>query len=563
MKKKTIRYDKISTYFYLNKKSFILASITGIIYNVLMVFVPIVQGKLLDEYVNEKESKYIIIFALSFFVFVLLIQINRFFKRYYVRDFANKMVLTMRKVSFHSLLMKDMNFFENNSKGDLMNKNLSDIKDSAEGVRKILTEVYDTLILMFGYIISMFIQDYILTLIVLCFVVASVSFANLLKKLIYKTTSEYKKTFSANKDIILNCIENEQYYRGEGCSSRYYQKYKVEQDLLEKKSIKALIYKSSLEPIYKAISLFGLFFIVYYGGKKYLDGTFLIGTFSSFLSTYILLSVKAAKTGKLFNAATTMKVSWKRCLPFLNSYNEMENFEIDEDKPSIIVNHLTFGFDESFKVKDISFNLKKGETLAIAGMIHSGKSTLGAALSGLYDYKGSICLYGVELNKVKDKINSSFISYAPSKVEIFNETIKYNISFSNESDVSKELSLTYLNEDISSFEKKENEILSHSCSNLSGGQQKRLQIARAIYNSPKLIILDDPFNAIDINMSERIFSNIKINYPSSMLIVINNQKEILKKVDKILFLKNDSYIFSTYNDLLKDSSFALLMGENK
>ena len=148
-----IRYDKISTYFKLNKKSFILSTITGVIYNGLMAYVPLVQGKLIDLYKAQSDVKYIILFALSFLLFVIFIQVNRYFKRYFVRDFSNRMVLEMRTISFNNLLQSDIQDFSKTSKGDIMNKNLSDIKDSAEGVRKVLTEIYDSLILMLGYFI--------------------------------------------------------------------------------------------------------------------------------------------------------------------------------------------------------------------------------------------------------------------------------------------------------------------------------------------------------------------------------------------------------------------------
>ena len=206
------------------------------------------------------------------------------------------------------------------------------------------------------------------------------------------------------------------------------------------------------------------------------------------------------------------------------------------------VNNLTFGFDQSFVLHNISFHLNKGETLGVCGMIHSGKSTLGAALSGLYDYDGSIKLQGVELKEARNDLANNFISYAPSQTEIFNDTIRYNIAF-EDAEVNKEIHMSYLDEDINSFENKEDELLSHSIANLSGGQQKRLQISRGLYNSPKLIVMDDPFNAIDLEMSKKITDNIIKEYKESIFVLINNQKEILQKIDYIIFLKHDSYIY--------------------
>lgn len=556
-----IRYDKISTYFKLNKKSFILATIAGVIFNGLMAFVPLVQGELINAYKAQKDAKYIILFALSFLAFIVFIQVNRYLKRYFVRDFSNRMVLQMRTVSFQNLIKDDISEFSKTSKGDIMSKTLLDIKDCAEGVRKMLTEVYDSVILMLGYLISMMIMDYKVTLIISIFLSASIIVANLMKKAIFKTTSEYKKTFSKAKDVTLNSLKNEVYYRGFGVSNFYYHKYQDTQDNLEKKSIKSMIFKSSLEPTYQAIAFIGMLFVIYMCGKKVIDDVWLIGTFSAFLSTYVLVANKVSKVGKIFNAYTTFKVSWKRCSPYLKSKEKQKEIAYLTDKLDLDVNNLSFGFDKDFVLHNISFHLEKGQSLGICGMIHSGKSTLGAALSGLYNYDGNIKLQGVELKEVRNDIGNNFISYVPSEVEIFNDTIKYNVAFEDK-DIFEEMALSCLDQDVNNFENKENEVLSHSTTNVSGGQQKRLQIARSLYNNPKLIVMDDPFNAIDLDMSVKITENIINNYKNSIFVLINNQKEILKKLDYIIFLKNDTYLFGTYDELMKDKDFLNLIGGN-
>ena len=548
------RYDKISTYFKLNKKSFIFATLSGIFYNVLMVFIPIIMGKLINAFKEQASKQYIIQFALLFLLFVIFIQFNRFLKRYYVRDFANRMVLQMRTVSFLSLIHDDIKESSLATKGDIMNKNLADIKDSAEGVRKILTEIYDSVILISGYLISLFIMDYKASLIVLAFIFLSIIIAKLMKKIIYKTTSTYKEYFSKEKDITLSSLKNEIYYRGVGVSSNYYDKFKESQDALEKKSIKSMIFKGSLEPTYQAIALLGLFFVVYYCGIKVINKTWLIGTFSAYLTTYMLVATKASKVGKVFNAKATLDVSWKRCLPYLKETKNEKEIELINKNTTLKVRNLSFGFTNTFSVNNISFSLNEGEALAICGMVHTGKSTLMAALSGVYDYKGSIKLCGIELKDVKNEIKENFIAYGTNNVEIFSDTVKYNVSFSNEN-VKKELEMACFT-DVN-----ENEILSHSNNNLSGGEQKRLQIARCLYKSSKLILLDDPFNAIDIKMGEKIINNIKSNYKHSIIIIINNQKEILLKMDKIIFLKNDGYLYGKYDELIKDKDFKDLLGE--
>lgn len=551
---KKIDYSKIRTYFYLNKKSFILATITGIIYNVLMVLVPLLTGKLIDLFKAQEDTIKIITYALSFLIFAIFIQVNRFFKRYYVRDFANKIVLQMRQVSFENMMSSSIEEINAASKGDIMNKTLSDIKDSAEGIRKILTEVYDSVILMLGYFISLMVMDWKSTLIVSIFLILSMIIASIMKKIIYKTTSSYKKATSNNKDFTLNYIKNEVYYRGFGTENNYYKEYKNKQDDLEKKSIKSMIFKNSLEPTYQAISYLGLFFIIYFCGQKVINDVWLIGTFSAYLSTFLLMATKTSKVGKVFNAYATMKVSWKRCSSYLVQHEKNINYEKENDNLSLEVNNLTFGFNDEFVLKKISFFINNHQLIGICGTVHSGKSTLLASLSGIYNYQGSIKLSGVELKDIKDLKYNNFISYAPNQVEIFNDTVKYNIAFEDK-DVSKEMQMTYLDQEIN-----EDDILSHSNSNLSGGQQKRLMVARCLNSNAKLMLLDDPFNAIDIDMGIKIIDNIKNNYQNSIVIIVNNQNEILKKMDKIIFLNEKGYLFDTYDNLLNNEEFKKTIG---
>ncbi len=556
---KKIKYDSISTYFKLNLKTFILVTISGLIYNVLMVFVPILQGKLIDYYVTSNDSKYILYFAISFLVFVIFIQFNRYLKRFFVRDFANRMSLTMREVSFKNLLYQDISLNESLSKGDIMNRNLSDIKDTAEGVRKALTEAFDTLILFLGYTIYLLIMDYKTTLISYVFIILAIIISRLLKNLIYKSVSKYKKVYSSNKDLTLNLINNEVYYRGFGCSKRYFNKYVESQNNLEKASIKSMMLKDSLEPIYLAISLIGLIFVIYNGSNNVINNIWLIGTFSSYLTTYLLVSRKASKLGKLFNALASFKVSWARIKPYLNNVDTSKSIIIDNKDYKLEVNHLSFGFDDSFKIKDISFTLNNGSSMGICGLIRTGKSTLLASLSGLYDYEGSIKLCNLELKDIKDYNIDHFISYIPQNNEIFESSINYNISF-DDSNNSNYIKDTLLDEDINKFNNKEEEIITHNNTNLSGGQIKRLLISRALSSSSNLILLDDPFNATNISMSEEILNNILNESRNSILIIVNNKKEILSKLDYILFLKDDTYVLSTYEELLKDKDFNDLIG---
>ncbi len=552
-------YQKLSTYFFLNKKSFILSSITGIFYNVLLVFIPIIQGKLIDLYETSNDKKYIIWFSISFLLLVIFIQINRYLKRFFVRDFANKMVLKQREIFFNNLLTYEIKDLDN--KADLVSRAMSDINDTAEGVRKILTEVFDTLILFTGYTISLLVLDYKITLLSYIFIIVSIIVSRSIKGLIYKNVLISKKEASKNKKLTLSLIENEVYYRGFSASSRYLNKYEESSNNLRKTSIKASLLKDAGEPLYMSITLIGLFIVIYYSSLNVINGIWLIGTFSTFLSTYMLVSRKASKLGKLFNASASLSVSWDRIKPYLKNC-EIKEVKVESSDNILEVNDLTFGFDETFKVSNINFNGHSGDLIVISGATHSGKTTLLAALSGIYSYTGSIKLNNIELKDVLNTKIDDFISYMESNTKIFSDTIKYNIALDKDIDISEYIKAVYLKEDIDNFKDRENEILNHSASTLSGGQEKRVGIARAISQNSALILLDDAFTAFDINMSLDIIDNIKKLCPSSIVIIVSNNNQILAKANKIIYLKDNTACISNYDNLLKDKSFTQIIGGN-
>ena len=163
-------YGRIRTYFILNLHIVIPMCITALLFDGLMCFIPVLEGRTIDS-LNSNDFNIVLKYCIIFFSLVLFVQINRFFKRYLVRVFGNKMALKMRQISLESLFSKDLNYFAVNNTGDILNRNLSDIYDTTEGIRKITTEVFDTFVLLIGYITMMLITDWRLSLISLPFII--------------------------------------------------------------------------------------------------------------------------------------------------------------------------------------------------------------------------------------------------------------------------------------------------------------------------------------------------------------------------------------------------------
>ena len=228
-------------------------------------------------------------------------------------------------------------------------------------------------------------------------------------------------------------------------------------------------------------------------------------------------------------------------------------------KNIISIENVSFAYNKENVLQDIILSVDEGDFVGIIGCNGSGKSTLMKLLIGqLAPSKGKIKLFNEDLSK-SNKLNK--IGYVPqislSSGATFPATVEEVV-----------MANLYSKIGFMKFPKKEHkekvkealrivnmeEYSKRLIGNLSGGQQKRLQISRGLYNSPKLIVMDDPFNAIDLEMSKNITDNIIKEYKESIFVLINNQKEILQKMDYIIFLKHDSYIYGTYEEMMKGIS---------
>ena len=157
--------EKLLSYIMKYHRQFLITAISGIFFNSAIVFGPIFQGKLLDAAVSSPDIEGIIKAGLQFVGVTISFQLARFFKRYFVRDMANRMSGDMRIGIMESILYMDLNTVERQSPGDMMSTTIGDVDIAVEAVRKTITELWDTWVLMAAYWIALMYYDPKITLI--------------------------------------------------------------------------------------------------------------------------------------------------------------------------------------------------------------------------------------------------------------------------------------------------------------------------------------------------------------------------------------------------------------
>lgn len=550
--------DRIINYW--KKEKFVVACIIifGLFFNSATVLGPIYQGKMIDALVRGDNLAAVIKLALTFVVVIGMIQLTRYFKRFYIRRFANSTSATMRLMIYNNIMNKSTADLDNENIGNLMTRVISDVDLCVEGMRKFSTEIFDTGVLMVAYFLSMMFYDVKITILSSLFIPVAMLLAEKMKTLIYTYSLEFRKKSSEVADITYDALENALVYRVTGMESQNRAKYLSDLEELQNKAIKANLLESSMMPIYKVIGTIGIIMVIYLGGTKVINGTWTVGVFSTYLTMFTAQSSKAGRAAKLFNSIQKSQVSWKRIKPYLAEYQRKDTTSsIHHKDTQLTVENLSFSYPNSKEtiLEDISFKGKQGEIIGVTGSIASGKSTLGLSLLGLYPYLGSLKIDGKELKDYSEFERSLMISYLGHKPQLLSDTLYNNITLGQDQDITAVLKHVCFDRDLAAMPDGEKTLVGNGGIRLSGGQQARIALARTLLNKNKIIILDDPFSAVDMKTEEIIIENLKTQYQQSLIILISHRLAIFNRIDQIILLHEDKTAdYGTHLELMACSS---------
>jgi ABC-type bacteriocin/lantibiotic exporter with double-glycine peptidase domain len=229
--------------------------------------------------------------------------------------------------------------------------------------------------------------------------------------------------------------------------------------------------------------------------------------------------------------------------------NDYKDFNFKRD---IVFKNISFGYKKNNKIlKEINFKVKKNDIVGIVGDSGSGKTTLLLLLFGfIKPNNGKIIIDGLNLNKI---VNSwrNCISYAPQDTILTGESLLQNITFKDEiskhdeirlqSSLAISLSKDFLNS------KYKATIIEDKGLNFSGGQRKRLGLARALFLEKDIYILDEPTSFLDNNTINKVYNNLKSFFLNKTVIIISHNEDTLKFCNKIYYLKNKKIFLKKKN----------------
>ncbi len=283
--------------------------------------------------------------------------------------------------------------------------------------------------------------------------------------------------------------------------------------------------------------------------------------FSSYAMQVIMSFLMLAM---IFMMLPRAQVSAKRINEVLDKKVKLKEGNITSSKETgtITFKNVSFKYPkaEEYVLKDISFDIKKGETVAFIGSTGSGKSTLINLIPRFYDVtEGEILVDNINVKDYKEEVLNDKIGYIPQKAVIFSGTINSNIGFGKVN--GKKVSLKKIKESanvaqasefIEKLDNKYNSLVARSGTNLSGGQKQRIAIARAIARNPEIYIFDDSFSALDYKTDYTLRKELKKYTKSATILIVAQRIGTIINADKIIVLDNGNCVgIGTHKELLK------------
>ena len=561
MKKHEFRPNSIDAYFRAEWLPLTFVTLSGLVYNIGLLAGPWYEGKLaqcLADILQGNEAAGAMAALVAAYVLVtMLVQSARFVKRFYVRRFANNINRRMKGVLYANLVRQSRSALGKEGSGELMTKAISDVDDCAEGMRKFTTEFFDTGVALVGYVVMLLVYDWRLALMCMIFPPVSYICAQKMKKLVQRSGAAYKKAASGLRAATLDRAKNAVTYRVYGCEKAQEDRYEDALDNYERTAVRANVWQSALPPLYLAVSNLSVIFILYFGGKNVLGSGWRawdIAAFTTFLSCFVKMATKSSKTAKLFHSVQRAEVSWKRMKPLMKAPEALPPLNVPDGEP-LEVKGVSFaypGCEPTFQ--NLTFSAKPGDIIGITGPVACGKSTLGRMFLCEEPYSGSIRLGNRELSGLTAREISERIGYLGHDPELWNDTIKANVLCGETADPMAALSLTAMDKEVRSMEQGVNTIVGSSGVRLSGGQAQRLALARALAHPRPVLILDDPFSALDRPTEDAVFADLKAYAKDKIVLLISHRLYHFPEMKEILFLEDGTVTAGTHEALLSSNA---------
>src|SRR5690554_5495127 len=482
-----------------------------------------------------------------------IIMVSRFIEY----DLKNEIYKQYQKLSY--------NFYKKNSTGDLMNR----ISEDVTLVRQYLgpSVMYSiNLVVLFAFTLLFMMRISVELTLYTLLPLPLMSF------LIYKVSSivnHQSEKVQAQQSKISTFVQESfsgiSVLKAYDSESKYQEDFNADADEYLARNMSLVKTNAFFMPTITFLIGLSTILTIYYGGLLSFDAqnSLTSGDIVAFIFYVNMLTWPFASIGWVVSVIQRAEASQARINEFLNEEPEVVNvnFEPFELQGEIEFENVSYTFPSGVKaIKNVSFKIDKGESLAILGRTGSGKSTIIKLLTRQIDPdEGRILIDGIDLKEVNLDAYRKQLGLVPQEIFLFSDTIRNNVGFglTEDEEVSDEeiievLKTAHVWHNVKEFKEGLDTVLGERGVNLSGGQKQRISIARALIRKPKLLVLDDCLSAVDTDTEEIILRNFSKTLKNCTSLIVSHRISTIRNADRVIVLDDGLKIEEgTHEELIK------------
>ena len=475
---------------------------------------------------------------------------------------GQKVMFDLRTQVFAHLHKMSFRYFDRNPIGKMMTRTVNDVEVLNEMLTSGLILVFSDLFTLVGIFLMLAWLDWRLMLMVCAvfpFLYLATQAYRLRARDALRKNRAHITTLNSTLEENLSGMTTVQLFNQE--NSQYQKFEEINRDKL-KEDLRSLHYNSIYLPSIDVFSAIGIGLVIWYGGGRLVQGEALLGVLVAFLMYLQKFFEPIRDMAEKFNIIQTAMASSERIFELLDTPEELPNPERPQAVSRIAGNiefkNVWFAYNkDDYVLKDVSFSLKEGESLAIVGATGSGKSTIINTLLRFYDIqKGQISIDGVSLKEMNKQDVRRQMALVQQDVFLFSRNIMDNIRLGNTSlgleEVESVAQSVHSHHFINNLPFKYEQELIERGGSLSMGQRQLISFARALAFDPRILILDEATSNVDTETERQIQDAIEGLMRGRTSIIIAHRLSTLKMVDKVLVLKHGVVQeFGTRQELLR------------
>lgn len=541
-------FRKLGWFFKQEKKHYLIGVFSLFAVALVQLIPPKVIGIIIDEIADQNISMQIIALWIGVLIIAAFLQyLFRYIWRMNIWGSAARLEKELRQRLFAHFTRMDSLFYQKYRTGDLMAHATNDLNAIQNVAGAGILTFADSVITGGTTIIAMVLFiDWRLTLIALIPLPLLAVTSRILGSKLHDAFRDSQEAFSSINDKTQESITGIKVIKTFGQEKQDLEDFqeKIDDAIVKNKRVNFL--DALFDPFITLIIGLSYVATIILGGRYVLDGTISIGQMVSFISYIGMLVWPMFAIGRLFNVLERGNASYDRVNELLHEKTHIVEKVGAEMTPAkgelnVAITQFTYPDDEQPALEHIKFAINEGDTLGIVGKTGAGKTTIIKLLMREYDhYQGEIKFGGRTIKEYSLDALLRSIGYVPQDHFLFSMTILDNVRFSNPQkspeEVEEAAELAYINKEIKGLPEGYQTMVGERGVSLSGGQKQRLSIARALIQSPELLILDDALSAVDAKTEEAILRNLKAERKNKTTIIAAHRLSSVMHANEIIVI---------------------------